>query len=36
MRFCGAMTIVAVAATIKAVASDASHQVAAMIGGWWR
>ena len=35
-KFCGAMTIVAAAATIKAVASDAGHQVAAMIGGWWR
>src|SRR5688572_30803036 len=35
-KFCGAMTIVAAAATIKAVASDAGHQVAATIGGWWR
>ena len=35
-KFCGAMTIVAAAATIKAVASDAGHHVAAMIGGWWR
>lgn len=35
-KFCGAMTIVAAAATIKAVATDGAHQVAAMIGGWWR
>lgn len=36
MKFCGVMLVVAAAATIKAVASDAAHQVAAAIGGWWR
>lgn len=36
MAFCGSMTLVAVAMTIKAVASDAAHHVVAAIGGLWR
>jgi hypothetical protein len=36
LGFCGAMTLLAAAATIRAVASDAVHHLATSIGGWWR